>query len=117
MSEIERPSPNSARTVLVYDRRPEELLDAVERAVQSLPNWSLADQGEDFTSGINAIRSTSLLRFKDEVKVETRTGDEPGQSRLVIASRSRLGRSDFGQNPRNLRELISSLERELKESG
>jgi uncharacterized protein (DUF1499 family) len=114
MSEIERTSQNSARTTAVYDREPEKLLDAVERAVDSLPNWSLASRDG---TGLRAVRATSLLRFKDDVEVKAQPGDSPSRTRIELTSASRLGKSDLGQNPRNLRELLAAVESELPEPG
>jgi uncharacterized protein (DUF1499 family) len=111
MSQIERPSENSARATAVYDRDPQDILAAAEQAVASLSNWSLA-----YRSGtiLRAVRSTSLLRFKDDVTVTAEPGHEPGQGRLEVASASRVGKSDFGQKPRNLRELLEALDAELR---
>lgn len=60
---------------------------------------------------MRAIRETSLLHFRDDVRV---TISEIGKgARLECRSRSRLGTYDFGQNGRNLRELLREVEREL----
>lgn len=110
MSEIERPSKNSARATALYHREPRELLEAAERAIEGLSYWSLASHNE---SGLRAVRATSLLRFKDDVTIEAEPGGSPGQTRLELTSASRIGKSDLGQNPRNLRELLDALHREL----
>jgi uncharacterized protein (DUF1499 family) len=110
MSEIERPSQNSARTTAVYERRPDELLDAAARAVESLPNWSLSAREE---SGLRAVRATSLLRFKDDVELKAEPDEDAARTRIELTSASRMGKGDLGQNPRNLRELLDALDREL----
>lgn len=111
MSEIERPSSNSAGTTVFYERDPVELLDAAERAVQRLSNWTVTNRSED---RLDTVRSTYLLRFKDDVTVSVEPGDTPSSSNLTLTSASRVGRSDLGQNPRNLRELLDALDRELE---
>ena len=109
MIDIERPSSNSARAVQEYPVSSEELLKAVRQAVEKLPRWSLGDYSD---SGMEATRKTGFLRFTDDVviKVESR-GDK---SRLEATSQSRVGRSDLGQNPRNLKELLGTVERSLE---
>jgi uncharacterized protein (DUF1499 family) len=60
---------------------------------------------------LHAVHETSFLRFQDDVKVkvaETREG-----TRMECWSSSRLGIYDFGQNARNLRQLLHAVEREL----
>lgn len=111
MSQIERPSKNSARATAVYNRDPQGILAAAEQAVASLSKWSLADRSG---ASLRVVRSTSLLRFKDDVTVTVEPGDEPGQGWLEVASASRVGKSDFGHNPRNLRELLEALDAELR---
>lgn len=120
MSEIQRTSPNSARANVTYEHEPGAVLDAVERALERLSNWRVVSRYGNFNSGISgigAVRSTSVLRFKDEIIVEIRPVDEPGRSILELTSYSRLGKSDFGQNPRNLRELLDALDQELSTRG
>jgi uncharacterized protein (DUF1499 family) len=109
-NEIERTSSNSARTTALYERKPGEALDAAERAISGLSNWSLAGRDDE---GLRAVRTTSLLRFKDDVHVVAEPANEPGRTRLELTSASRLGKGDLGQNPRNLRELLDALNQEL----
>lgn len=114
MSEIERTSSNSARITATHKREPGALLDATERAISGLSRWTL--EGRDET-GLNAIRATSMLRFKDDINATAEPGDTPGWTRLKLTSASKGGKSDFGQNPRNLRELLDALDRELGTRG
>lgn len=109
MSEIERPTPNSARLQAYYDRAPKELLDAAGRAVSALSNWTLTAREDNV---LRAVRATRLLRFKDDVTV-TVEPQETRKTRLELYSASRIGKSDLGQNPRNLRELTRAIDAEL----
>lgn len=104
---MDRPTPNSARAARTYPLIPERLLPAVRRAVQGLPRWSLESSDE---GGVRAVRRTRLFRFRDDVTA--RVYPEPKGTRLELASASRLGRGDLGQNPRNLEELLRAVDRE-----
>ncbi len=87
---------------------PEELRAALRRAVESLDGWSLEREGDD---GLRAVRKTRVFRFRDDVEARVEVAGEG--SRAELSSASRLGRSDLGQNPRNLEELLEAVDREL----
>lgn len=108
MPEIERPTQNSARTTREYPVPPEELHATLRRAVENLSGWTLESVDE---AGLRAVRKTRVFRFRDDV--EARVETTGGGSRVELSSASRLGRSDLGQNPRNLRELLDAVEREI----
>lgn len=105
---IERPGPNRARAAREYPVPPETLLAAVRRAVEGMPRWTV---GSVDGRGLDAVRRTRFLRFRDDVAV--RVSEAGGGSRAEFASASRVGRGDLGQNPRNLRELLGAVDREL----
>ncbi len=54
------------------------------------------------------VHLTGLMRFRDDVWVAVEPSGEHG-SRVWGESRSRIGKGDLGQNPRNLRELLEAL--------
>ncbi|WPZ32905.1 DUF1499 domain-containing protein [Thalassobaculum sp. OXR-137] len=58
---------------------------------------------------IEAVATTSFLRFKDDVVVRLRP-QESG-TRVDIRSRSRIGRHDLGTNARRIREFFKRLQR------
>lgn len=108
MSGIERTSPNSAQTVREFPAPPPRLLDTVERAIEELPRWQVRSRME---TQIKATRTTRILRFVDDVTIQAEAhGDD---SRTVISSASRVGKSDLGQNVRNVQELLEAVEKEL----
>ena len=91
MSEMERPTPNSARTFRAYPLAPADLLDAAGRAVEKLPRWSISSRdGQE----LRAVRTTRLLRFKDDVTVRVEAQEEG--SVAVLFSAPRVGSVDFG---------------------
>jgi uncharacterized protein (DUF1499 family) len=46
--------------------------------------------------------------------VTVRVRGAGGRSTVSVRSRSRVGKWDFGQNARNIRELLTELDRELR---
>ncbi len=85
-----------------------------ERAVETIDGlsmWSLSEA--DPESGvITAIRTTRVFRFKDDITV---TVSAHGEGSLVnVRSKSRVGRSDFGQNARNILAFQAALEENLQ---
>ena len=103
---MDRPTPNSARAARTYPVDPGRLLPAVRRAVEGLHRWRLvASEGDE----VRAVRKTRLFGFRDDVTA--RVSPHPDGARLELASASRLGRGDLGQNPRNLAELLRAVDR------
>lgn len=80
--------------------------------VANQSRWSLASSDilPDGTIEIHLVRTTLILRFKDDIHVTIHPQGEEG-SLMEAESQSRLGKGDLGQNPRNLRELTDGLRR------
>lgn len=90
------------------------LAEQVEQFANSRRNWELVSvepADSDGTIRLHLIRTTTVLRFKDDVHVVL-TDIPEGGSVLEATSRSRVGKGDLGQNPRNLREMIDALRSE-----
>ena len=93
-----------------------EVTEAVKRAVSRLPGWAFVGSGSGpGGSEVRAVRTMRWLRFKDDVTVRIRS--EGRGVRVSVRSRSRLGPWDFGQNARNIRELLAALDGELAGRG
>lgn len=89
-----------------------QVVSAVKDAMARLPGWTLVGSGRGpGGSALTAVRTTRLLRFKDDVSVKVQR--QSGTTRVSVRSRSRLGKLDFGQNARNIRELLAELDRQL----
>jgi uncharacterized protein (DUF1499 family) len=84
---------------------PAEALARVEAAVGSLPNWRV--EAVEAGMAVRATRRTRLLRFVDDVTI--RLEPVAGGTRVHARSKSRVGVADFGQNRRNLLELLGRL--------
>ena len=75
------------------------------RAIASLPRWRVIDSTGEV---LWATRRTRLFRFLDDVLV---LAERRGAGTVIAArSASRVGRSDLGQNRRNLAELWRALD-------
>lgn len=92
-----------------------DFAELVIAAMKEVPRWELIEQtddGEDRTK-LDFVHSTFLMRYKDDVAVEivkTETG-----STLYAKSESRIGKGDLGQNPRNIKELITKVREKLND--
>ena len=80
------------------------------------PAWKVVGQTLDAEGGrVRLERTTRLWRFVDDVEVTLARVSE-GVS-LEATSRSRVGKGDLGQNPRNLRELLAALRADFPADG
>jgi len=102
------------------DASVDALNSAVARFVASHAAWRRADEkplpgdspiatyADPPARVVHFVRSTRLLRFRDDVWLVVEPIAER-RVRLHVDSRSRLGKGDLGQNPRNVRELLGAL--------
>lgn len=94
---------------------PEAAADQLLATVATMPRWSVAEPsdhtaGEDGIVRLHLIRTTPLMRFKDDIHVELIPDTDGAATTVMIRSQSRVGKGDLGQNPRNIRELLRALE-------
>lgn len=83
----------------------DQAADRVAGAIGRLARWRLTGrEGRVLT----ATRTTRIFRFVDDVLVLLEPA--PGGTRVLARSASRVGRSDLGQNRRNLAELWRALD-------
>ncbi len=86
---------------------------AAREAIASLPRWELVGAGSGVAGAeLRAVRTTRLWRFKDDVTVRIRR--DGGRSVVSVRSKSRVGKGDFGQNARNVREFLAALDTRLR---
>lgn len=69
----------------------------------------LAQLGGARAATLHLVRKTGLMGYRDDIWLVLEA-TEAGGTRVHADSRSRLGKGDLGQNPRNLRELLAALE-------
>jgi uncharacterized protein (DUF1499 family) len=95
-----------------YSAGVEQVVQAAREAVTTLPRWELVGAGHGPAGAeLHAVRTTRVWRFKDDVTVKVRR--EGGRTLVSVRSRSRVGQADFGQNARNIRELLAALDARL----
>lgn len=101
------PSLRTRTYSLPYDAFFAKLLSVIE----TLPGWQLVAQ--DLEKGeILATRKSRLFRFVDDVRIQIL---KKGERKIVLDlhSASRVGKGDFGQNARNIRELLNELDQNI----
>jgi uncharacterized protein (DUF1499 family) len=96
-----------------YGAGEEAVVRAVKGVFARLPRWRLVGEARGPAGiAIQAEHRTRVFRFTDDVTVRIRR--EGGRTVVSVRSRSRIGRVDFGQNARNIRELLAALDAELR---
>jgi len=96
-----------------YSASPRRVGEAVQEALSQLPHWTVVGSGEGPAGTVvSAVHTTPLVPFKDDVTV--RIVRKGGKTVVRVHSKSRVGKWDFGQNARNIRELLAALDAELR---
>ena len=95
---------------------PLDLAAAIEfsaRTIEQMPRWRVESIDRSAPIAIlHATRRTRVWRFIDDVRITFEPDPQSRGTRLKGTSRSRIGKGDLGQNPRNLRELVAALRRQ-----
>ncbi|PNH02659.1 hypothetical protein TSOC_011341, partial [Tetrabaena socialis] len=104
------------------------VLDAVATVARAMPLWQVVHVDSASSSGssggggglvMEAVSTTRLLRFKDDIVVRIRPearregGGKDETLRVDVRSRSRVGRGDLGTNAARIRLFLSRLREEL----
>lgn len=87
---------------------PRAAYEAALAAARRMPRWEVV-AADAAALVIEAVATTGLLRFKDDVVIEVRPKD--GGSAVHVRSKSRVGRSDFGANAARIRAFLKELGR------
>ncbi len=106
--EAEQPELRPLRT----ERSVEETADVISTWVQGASRWEIVDQKKvvEGSLTLHLVRTTPLMRFKDDVHVTVATDTvSPDMTFVSATSQSRIGKGDLGQNPRNLKELMRGI--------
>lgn len=92
---------------LTLDALPDAVFEKA-RDVAIDMGWRIRD-AEPAERRMEAVATTPLLRFKDDVVIRLRP--EGSGTRVDMRSRSRIGRHDLGTNAKRIREFLDRLQR------
>ena len=82
-----------------------EAFDHCLAAAESM-KWELREANRD-QGVIEAVATVPIFRFRDDVTLTI--SDEAGAAVVNVRSRSRVGKSDLGENARRIRRFQSAL--------
>jgi uncharacterized protein (DUF1499 family) len=97
-----------------YTAAPRKILTEAEASIESMPRWNVISV-EPANRTLEATHATRIFGFIDDVTVWAEPVTQ-GVTRVRVRSASRLGSMDFGQNARNVREFLASLDRRLADA-
>jgi len=87
-----------------------QVSEKVLEVVQRFPNWSIeSTTQESERTVIRATRTTGIMKFVDDITIYVNGPETNGKTTITATSQSRVGKGDLGQNPRNLRQLMSAI--------
>jgi uncharacterized protein (DUF1499 family) len=74
--------------------------------------WKIIDESDD--GKITKIKvEVPVLIFTDDLEVNIKKADNLHEVRIDMISKSRVGKSDFGENARHIRQLLEALDAKL----
>jgi uncharacterized protein (DUF1499 family) len=95
-----------------YAAGEQAVTEALKTAVGRLSRFTFVGAGRGpGGSEVQYVAATPVFRFKDDVSARIRR--EGGKTKVTVRSKSRTGKIDFGQNARNVRELLAALDQEM----
>ena len=95
-----------------YALDPRQVGQALKEALRDRPGWTVVGSGEGPEGVVvTAVHETRVFHFKDDVTARIRR--QGGRTVVSVRSRSRLGKWDFGQNARSVRELLAALDAQV----
>jgi uncharacterized protein (DUF1499 family) len=104
-TQLEHPDPRLRCVVLPDDNN--DVAAKVRAIAAGLSGWRESSMEPDSDDELRFERTTRWFRFVDDITVRLTATD--GGTRVSATSKSRVGKGDLGQNPRNLRELLEPL--------
>jgi uncharacterized protein (DUF1499 family) len=96
-----------------YAKTREEVLIVVRQILEKLPGWKIEQYHE--LQGRLQVGRRGFLGLGEVVDLYIIQGQD-GITTLEITSRSRVGKADWGQNKRNLKNVLSELDKSFPDS-
>ncbi|AWV89598.1 DUF1499 domain-containing protein [Bradymonas sediminis] len=94
-----------------YTTDPQRVFEETRASVESLDAWTLVSQ-DAAQYRLKAQRETQVFGFIDDVSIRVEPVTE-FVTRIHVKSASQIGKGDFGQNARNIKELFAALDARL----
>jgi len=108
VASLDAKSPDSRMRPPVVPQSVQEMEVKIKAWAEQAPRWSVeSSDATENEASIHLTRTTTLFRWVDDIHVSLRSEDDG--TRVDAESRSRVGKGDLGQNPRNLREMLSGI--------
>ncbi len=92
-----------------YRQSKELVLEAARTVIEKLPGWKVEKFHEN-QGRLQVGKAGSLLGLGEAIDLYAVQGLD-GATTLEISSRSKAGKTDFGQNKRNLRRFLEAMDR------
>lgn len=89
----------------------EAVENQISRWVDASSTWALVSRSGDGEMAVSMklTRTTAIMRFVDDIEISIVENADGSGVVVSATSRSRIGKGDLGQNPRNLMELTAAL--------
>lgn len=76
--------------------------------------WKVVEDSE--SEDIYSIKTeVPVVMFTDDLEIKIQKADNLHEIRIDVISKSRVGQSDFGENARHVRQLLSALDKKFKQ--
>lgn len=98
---------NSAEAEKIFPRHVDIVRAALAKALRNL-GWQSANGPN---GSIAAVWTSPVFHFKDDVTIVLASVEKG--TRVRARSKSRVGRYDFGQNAKHIRELFTEVQKAL----
>lgn len=98
-----------------------ELDTAKNTVVETIPtltsygsNWKIVSE-TDLEKLVTVKAEIPVLVFTDDLEVKIKQTEKVGEVQIDVNAQSRVGKSDFGENARSVRKILSALDKKFGE--